>query len=87
MGEIQVLEESFAPVGDSRRVLPLTRRHFIGAGMASPALPLLLGPTPTSAALLSARKCESTLRFEEDANGLTITWYPELELGEQPHEM
>jgi len=27
------------------------------------------------------------LRFEEDANALTITWYPELEIGEQPHEL
>ncbi|MDM0001213.1 hypothetical protein QTI24_21585 [Variovorax sp. J22P240] len=27
------------------------------------------------------------MRFEEDANGLTITWYPELEIGELPHEM
>ena len=87
MGELQELEESFTPVGDSRSALPLTRRNFIGAGVASPALPLLLGSTSTSAALLSSRKCESTMRFEEDANGLTITWYPELEIGEQPPEL
>lgn len=87
MCELQEMEDSFTPVGDSRGALPVTRRSFIGAGMASPALPLLLGSTATSAALLSSRKCESTLRFEEDANALTITWYPELEIGEQPHEL
>ena len=85
MCELQEMEDSFTPVGDSRGALPVTRRSFIGAGMASPAIPLLLGSTATSAALLSSRKCESTLRFEEDANGLIITWYPELEIGEQPH--
>lgn len=87
MSVLQELGECFTPVGDRRDAPAVTRRFFIGAGMVSPALPLLMGSTASSAALLSSPMCLSSLRFVEDTNGLTVTWYPELELAERPQRL
>lgn len=87
MDELHGLEECFTPVGDSLKAPRVTRRFFIGAGMTTLALPLLLGSQASSAALLGRRKCESTLRFAEDRDGLTVSWYPELELDLKPHDL
>ncbi|WP_156473228.1 hypothetical protein [Pseudorhodoferax sp. Leaf265] len=78
--------ETFTPVGDRPRGRTVTRRSFIGVSIGVPAAPLLLGTSTSHAATTASRICESTLRFDEDKDGMTVTWYPALETTSQANE-
>ena len=73
--------EAFRPVGDQLLASTLTRRSFIGACIGIPVAPLLLGTsTVSTAATLESGDCGSSLRFTEEEDGLSVTWYPALEI-------
>lgn len=72
--------KAFIPVGDQLLASTLTRRSFIGACIGIPVAPLLLGTsTAGAAATLERGDSESSLRFTEDQDGLSVTWYPALQ--------
>ena len=71
----------FRPVGDQLSASTFSRRSFIRACIGLPVTPLLLGTsTASTAATLERGAGESSLRFTEDKDGLSVTWYPTLEI-------
>ena len=73
--------EVYTPVGRQPCLLPISRRSFVGAGVGASGVTFLLGGAESAHAAPrkdsgQVDKPSSTLRFDEDRLGVTVTWYP-----------
>lgn len=73
--------EVYAPVGRQHSALPISRRSFIGASVGTSGAAILLGAAEPAYGTSSQDSKQdgqprSTLRFDEDRLGVTVTWYP-----------